>query len=141
MKISKNSWHYRFIDWIDIVNIDSRKDLCSYMRGFFITTGIITFFLGAPLVLLYSYFAGLIGYVPEATIKSILIFFVMLWGFIGSAVDGLIVLVIVSHIMCEWFVNIFPERIESEKVKRPNIFIEYLKAKKKKICPLIEFED
>jgi hypothetical protein len=37
--------------------------------------------------------------------------------------------------------NDLKRRNEVEVEKKPNLFIEYLKAKKEKICPIIEWED
>ena len=33
------------------------------------------------------------------------------------------------------------EADDKPKEKKPNIFIEFIKAKKEKVCPIIEFED
>jgi len=33
------------------------------------------------------------------------------------------------------------DKLVPAKKKKPNVFVEYMKAKKEKVCPLIEYED
>lgn len=39
----------------------------------------------------------------------------------------------------EWWQN--RQKVKEERAAKPNIFVEYIRAKKRKICPLIEFTD
>lgn len=126
MKISKSSWHFKFLDRYTVAGVDYRHvdyrhfSLCSYVWT-------LVFFLA-----IYATAAGLVlffaGFVIQQIILSplaALIFFVALIGGVGLAVGFMYLL---------WMALDYGNRHDG-------ILPAYLKARKDKICPLIEFEE
>ena len=122
MKINRNSWHYRFMDWVltsrlvwlsdDKTGMDTREwrlnNLCRYFWYFVFC------------------FSWVLVHIPITLIVA---------PFIGATV----LLVGVIELFLE-IGNLFPLRAE-KKNKKPNLFLSFLKAKKQKVCPIIEYTD
>jgi hypothetical protein len=121
MKISKESWHYRLMKWAGITDPTVRTNLCSYMRGIFLTITI-------PTILIYLLLNLEQNQIFEAAI-IVVIFDIAILVLLGYAILSNFYSENIKHVL-------FPNRI---KRKEPNVFIEWLKAKKQKICPMIEF--
>ncbi len=124
MKIKKDSWHYQLQKITGITNPQYRTNLCMYIRGLLITM------LLPPLVVLVPF-----------------VLFVLTMSFGYSIVItgigvGVVVLIIID-LFNEKIVPHLPSlpKRKQNKLKEPKLIIEYLKAKKQKICPLIEFEE
>lgn len=141
MKISRQSWHYQLMERIGIVTIYDRSDLCSYIRGLIISMFVpITMILAPYTAYLLFYLTNVfIIYLPP--VSFLMLLGLVIWMGIGLVFDSLLVLFISINCIDKYILSKIPKRETQYKEKKPNILIEYLKAKKKKICPLIEFEE
>lgn len=141
MKISKQSWHYQLMRKLDIVNIYDRNDLCSYMRGLIISMSVPITMLLAPYIAYLFYITKILDTTPTLSISSLLLMLLFVQTVVGLLIDIGVILLISIHYIDKYILSKIPKRETQYKEKKPNILIEYLKAKKKKICPLIEFEE
>ena len=144
MKISKNSWHYRFGNWYyhDVFNYTDYQlkriepnnrmyDLCSYMRTFIFIPSFLLFL--SVFLYVFSFIAFIVmlrNYMAEFSLIVILVL-------IGTAFFSM--LVVIVKFSSRKLNNFLEKNYDKEEIKTPNVFIEYVKAKKKKFCPLIEF--
>jgi hypothetical protein len=105
MKISKNSWHYRFLNYFDWPLKDA-SNLCTYFWGYVLCLLMLVLFC-----LLIPIFG--IAY---------------LWMRVWES---------------DWLENWRNKRkpLKDQRSKQPSIIVEYIRAKKNKICPPIEFTD
>lgn len=158
MNVNRNSWHYRLQDELDL-QPNKRADLCSYMRGvvFSLLIGLLMpwFFGGGAIVMSLIWY-----YLARSS-------FIVLSGVIAWTVAALAMWVIILfeyfNLEIPWpkialprFPSISLHRLEGlirfittlfrQHVHRPSInlndsiTIQWLKAKKHRICPLITFE-
>lgn len=141
MKISTKSWHYRSMEKAGIVDPHNCINLCMYIRGLLLTFIIPIWFIISP----FLTYISLQFYLPNARynppISEVIGITFMLVGIYGTFID----LVIIYSMVDEFYVNHIQQHLsflnKPKKEHYPNIFIEYLKAKKQKMCPLVEFED
>lgn len=143
MIISKNSWHYKIITekfcFLQPILYPS-NNLCLYFWSviFRFIQGISTYLvLASPIVSLIVVFLMDSQNVP---------LFVGLWAFTGFIVSGITLvfaLVFIGVIVVDYSNKLIKKHSPktSKKEKKPNLFIAYIKAKKQKICPIIEFKD
>ena len=121
MKVKRNSWHYRLNDflWNDLRW--RGKNLCRYfwmtVWSVFVVMGILLSF-GSICWALYT---GLNAY------EAIVCLIIVVWA--GS--------MSLPFLAVAKFRHYVGENIE---LKTPNILIEFIKAKKGKYCPMIDFE-
>ncbi|QPB08933.1 hypothetical protein CPT_Metamorpho_196 [Klebsiella phage Metamorpho] len=156
MNINKNSWHYKMNFWFKSGNIwKMPKTLCGYfwttvmhlvmcLAGFLFVS-MVGIMFGAPLVV----DAGLGAWLGISS---------GIWTWIVSAIVGIIaVIVLVSVIAITAFSILFGfsktkeaiKEIKSKKeaarisaglpTKEAPMFIQYLKARKQKVCPMINY--
>lgn len=144
MKVNTNSWHFQLMQKIGLVDPWHRRNLCSYMRGLMITMGMPVFLVLAPFILYMVYDIPL---KDEITIDTTILIVLGLWGSVGTTLDVFIVLTTIVW-FCMGFIIKYTNSLftkikhsffREKKESKPNIFIEYIKANKKKICPMIEF--
>jgi hypothetical protein len=155
MIISKNSWHYKLNEqWgsrsiRDKLAYDESLSFCEYFSSTIATTiGVViawSIFMAvlAPFVLMFSSFTGIWWDIPK-------------YYEIGM---GLLLMTIIiapiAGILTTLFgpMKVFPKWLPVDKwvgiavnktipvvPKKVNIFVEYVKAKKSKVCPMIEFK-
>lgn len=131
LKVSKNSWHYRYM--VDLLSFDQPKTLCGYWWK------LVWALISAPSVALVFIAVALFGlyvglffltlpvsqFFIDGVTNGIRLLSLVLWTFVFLA--------IIKHYNLFWY------RAEV-KERKPNIAVEYIKAKKRKICPLIEYE-
>jgi hypothetical protein len=115
VKISRRSWHYRW--YMDFWN-SQPTDLCSYFWKL-----VFSIVLRAGMILIGSTVVLAVGSAAVVGAYHIAGFLLSLIG-IGAAV---------------FFVGWLARR--SWKARDPNIVVAYLRAKKERLCPLIEVED
>lgn len=152
MKVSRKSWHY-------IVNSkvfeDPKGNLCGY---FWQTILAIVLFIPLYIVVfpvnllqdgdskdtspLFSWkvFAGLFFYLAIfLLVNMILMFFVEHESVEALGVLGWIVAVslLITYLSS---IGLF-DRFKGKKEKKESLVVSYLKAKKKKVCPIIEFTE
>jgi hypothetical protein len=144
MNISKRSWHYRYMDWLGF-NVRGTHSLCIYFwkLAFALTVlpismGVIalvllTFVLGA--VTLPLHMMGLIDLqlIPEGVSVALRV-----CGFVGWI--GLIYFL--SNVLITYaYRNLKARRNSTAPPQEPNVFIAYIKAKKQKVCPIIDYTE
>ena len=131
MKIKRDSWWYKIYDfntelptvWI---NYHHPENLCYFMR-------VVLFWVPLKLLILVS-----TSLLVLATTVLILGKFYMNW-----VVGYWILVVFCMALPIHTYLNQFQRRTKkvSTKVLLPSPFTEWIKAKKQKICPFIEFID
>jgi len=140
MKVDVNSWHYRMVCRM---NMTPSKSLCVYFWQAVWCTFMLC--LVFPAILLFM-LVGAVAFAPIPLGDFIL------WVFgAGVNIDGLnsyllrlgvgyaaIILMFVFWILCAYWEE---RRIKIVEKKEDGIFVSYVKAKKSKICPIIEFTD
>jgi len=132
MDISTKSWHYKIVKMSD----NTPLSLCTYFWTFIRNLGILL------LVLL------VVGFFVFSFFNTIIVFFLYGIEFIpdSSKVAFGMVCIIAFCFLCaflfirtkesEWYQKRKMENIQ----KPPNILFSYLKAKKRKICPMINYK-
>ena len=129
MVLKKNTWHYKV--WLrsygDRYNrrVPETTNLCSYFhRVFWLSLAYLMLgFMLAVIACAVSYQVFYVGFWQHTKIAFIWL--------------GVFVLVIGLIIGAVWWAE---ERKYRDK-KEPGLFGKWIKAKKEKVCPLVEFED
>ena len=120
MKVSRKSWHYKLSHFLDEGTNEWGDNLCKYfwrLVGKVIVAIVLTI---AITVILITYFTS-----PMVIPVTIVL--------ISSILAVLLPVFVISKLRKKYGkpVGVIPE----------NIFFEYVKAKKLKVCPLIEYVD
>lgn len=149
MNVNTKSWHYRFNVWRTNMLMTKRKNtLCSYFWFTVFNMAFISFISGVVIGIVY-----MLGYSFHDTV---LIQYG--WDFISMPFyvsipviffSGVIIVSIVVLLALFLFfvgscaVHIFNKikTVYSDSKKEPGLVMSYIKAKKSKICPIIEFKD
>lgn len=158
MKLNKNSWLAKYVLWFTLRN-NLPKDLCSYFW-----TSLSTVIL-APLMLLVWIPEIIISYVFSEEIydwedrgnKTFAFYFISgivftlgvliyKWPIITiSIILGLAILIFAIVKMVRYFQDRKYDNLQHDErgrvIRKPNIIVEFVKAKKKKYCPIIEWEE
>ena len=158
MKINKNSWHYKLLEknasdnYYDLLN-GRTVTLCNYfwsVVGYMLKTvcGWFAIAMGAMAFtwLLVSMLLGVVTlffatWLPVNEVIADI-------SFIGIVMNFVVIVTTVIHygaylIREGRIVPNYLKFTKSEKVveAKPNLLFDYLKAKKHKVCPLLELED
>jgi len=164
MKLYKDSWHHRLVEYVyGSWYFDCTTSLCKYFWS--VVFGLAFIWLIAPLKWLASHWPEINIEVSESTkviVAKITLLGMGVFG-IGSVVYlatiagvinvlkvlGLVALIIGAIIGVCFAVITLQENIDwsgirrnkgEKKEKTPNLFWEWLKAKKHKACPILKFE-
>lgn len=158
MNISTNSWHYKMNKFVHgrlRVGVDVSTSLCGYFwQTVFSPIIVITFVLVGLLTI--TCMAWVFLYVIGGLFSTVLVVFDILpesyilkptsynLAFIPMSIIADILLVGVFHV--SFIYKSYKERKIQESLEKnkpidskPLLVIEYIKAKKRKICPLINF--
>lgn len=148
MKLSKNSWHYKFNKLIHdagwCFDLRNTKSLCPYFWG-----TMFNMFTSTVIALsVYVFFTVIgVGILENEGFEWNILMWLYAW------IIPLLILVLLVFIIagCIGLNNFYKERkyTKNEKLtskpktkpKEPNIFVEWFRAKKEKICPFIEWGD
>ena len=145
MDINKKSWHYQFVDSV-FKNVS--RSLCVYFwqvvwsiivntTAAILSIGVFLCMSGMGLFLLSAPFFS------TDPLTSILSF--VLWAYLLFNMQGLLTDMLTRSNPDSVFlkeIKLFNKPEKSlTKDKEPNIIIEYVKAKKEKICPNLNFVD
>lgn len=137
MKVSRDSWHYKLVS--ALVNDWPKRDLCGYMRQVCLALFVSALTLIPCVLIVVSLIAPIWLVETGASEVSqgcglLIAMGVILWG--------AMLCVGVTQLL-KWCLDKLSGHLRSKpkEVKRPSIATEWLKAKKQKICPIIEFED
>lgn len=137
MQIKKQSWHYRLVNFL--FNGPS-ENLCNYFwQVIFSIFTVLVFTLVLPFCFGMVFYTGFDSAKELLDSFNTLAFFplVLLTGYISIILIGSFSFSLVF--LCEQLKNF--DKSKEYKVKKPNILIEYYKAKKGKYCSKIDFID
>lgn len=132
MKLSKTSMLYRSAELYDVVGYSHPRDLCTFVRRYLFR------------ITVYSLFAFTVGF-----ITTCMLFFIIGYLTTGYWDDESAMFAIGSGftaiVPCVafflWVVWIITKYRENKVEKEPGIIAAYLKAKKEKYCPMLEFTE
>ena len=144
MNLSKNTWHFKVVEdeFCFMEGWDASRSLCLYFWQV-----VMRLFFGIGLGLLaVSPLVTIITYVTDTTHSAP--FLIHFYSFIGFIVSFFYFFVLGITICCctiegvKWVARKFPRKYkEPKEPKEPSIIIEYIKAKKAKVCPMLNFTD
>ena len=142
MKIKRDSWHYKLNckfngEW----RMEQIRSLCPYFWTTVLHLALITLFSGLVATVVTILIIPLIHYfLIELTNENAL-------DLVDVGVTCYILVAVIVSFLCMCLtvnkgVTTIKNKIDKipRKKTEPNLFFEYLKAKKEKICPVIEFE-
>lgn len=142
MKLSKSSMLYRSAELYSVVGSEyyGAKDLCTFVRRYLFriaVSTILAFVAGflASCILFFIICILTVGYWDEQTTM-----FVIGWALTASLliVSGLIGIFCMGHMVYNYLVK---KRYDDEEEREPGIIATYLKARKEKYCPTLEFTE
>ena len=120
MKVKRSSWHYKVnyfgSDWGE----RKHDNLCAYFWRTVAKLFIVTFFLGIFSLLGYEFFTS---------------------GFMAPII---IMVLFIASVLCmpPMAINLLRKKLgKSPEMPYGNIVVEYMRARKQKMCPLIEYVD
>ena len=119
MEIKRSSWHYKFNNFSRISRSEYNDSLCSY---FWRLVGKIVFL--SSMAFLFS--IGTYGFLISPFIISNIIFILFI-------ISCIAIPIIVIHYLRKIF--------KKTNIPGENLIKEYIKAKERKICPLITYID
>jgi predicted PurR-regulated permease PerM len=144
MDINRNKWHYKVI-----------TGDCFFMDGWYASRSLCVYFWQVVARFHWCLFVFTVAVSPLAT--AIVLgtgtaessyFLVKVYASVGVAVSllyGILLSSFVGFLIVEgikYVYNKFPRKHEEpSKPKEPSIIIEYIKAKKAKVCPRLNFTD
>lgn len=136
MKIKRTSWHYRLLDFF---SMQVPGNLCTYFWKVFFTgvLGALIFFVAIPCVIFTAVSPFVLG---------------VLYFLVGSAPGSIIMIIGTAAIIVAavfgfifggvWSVEWVKDHpVSFSKAGEPSVVVEYIKAKHRKICPILEFQD
>lgn len=141
MEFSKKSWHYLLNKlYFSSVKYGHTVSLCKYFWMtvcsifasliFLLFAIIVTSILVSPYVNFIDYIFGLnLNFYTKEAI------------YIGFTFNFIFGFVVISVFVKEWYIEYREKNPKFKSFKEPNILISFIKAKKSKICPMIEFKD
>lgn len=122
MKINKNSWHYKFLNkHMNVYPI--KNNLCGYFWQVVGHLALSVFVLTSCLFIVLTMLSPLLLFF-KFKINEFLV--------AGIIIDILIILILLPALL---------RKIFKKPIGSNNLILEYIKAKKSKLCPIIEFVD
>ena len=143
MKVSRSAWHYEVVSeglfWVD--GWFPSKSLCKY---FWQVVGMVLVGLGSIMLVVSPIVALLTFPFISGSEATLVLFLQLMWALVGGAVLAMIALLAfagaVSLVFGGGRLILSKALSRSIKTKHPSIVYSYLKAKKDKVCPIIDFE-
>ena len=134
MKINKSSWHYRYMKWVDEKHGGlygfPPKNLCQYFWMF------VWALLKIPLLFVIT------GLIVGGFLYVLLLGFAWpFYTFEGLLIPQFISFVCVCIAMIGLLSNFIYMRSEESPDSVCSLAVNYLKAKKQKVCPIIKYEN
>ena len=144
MRISRNTWHYEAVSdglfWLD--GVSPSRSLCLYFWQvvWALLKGVgVAMLVASPFVTMTWSVAA---YSPE---KLFMLVPYVVWAFTGAlclAMAAILVFAGIVALICEGVKLVVKKAIPKKANKStPSLAYSYIKAKKDKICPIIDFED
>ena len=145
MKVHKNSWHYRLLtgDIFGIQGVNSwnvSSSLCLY----FWQVVFMLLWKGVALFFLTPFVINSLLILPLVSTLGLITTGVIVQGDTGLTVLVMELIVIIVFVIVLAGLSLYTflkDKTDLADVveKDPNLFVEYIKAKKNKLCPIIEF--
>ena len=145
MKVNKNSWHYRLLtgDIFGIQGVNSwnvSSSLCLY----FWQVVFMLLWKGVALFFLTPFVINSLLILPLVSTLGLITTGVIVQGDTGLTVLVMELIVIIVFVLVLAGLSLYTflkDKTDLADVveKDPNLFVEYIKAKKNKLCPIIEF--
>lgn len=141
MKVSSDSWHYKILMTEHQQMVRSGTSLCVYFWMVVLASIIWTFAIVAAI--------GIIAAIGVSVYMMFYVWYFMIadlfFGVQSFDIEA-IELSIILHIFffVGWIISVclrIKNKIKNQERNQPNLVIEYARAKKNRICPLIEFEE
>jgi len=134
MKIKRSSWHYRYLSNFGVVeNSWQAENLCKYFwKTVFFCTVIPT------IAVLLAIFASIPFWIYLVLLDAD-------W-WVLSALAGIADIIVLGFLWQQYrdylrkVGKLAPKKSKPYVPKEPSLFVQWLKAKKQKICPIIEFD-
>lgn len=144
MIVNKNSWHYRFNVWrTNEWKTERKKTLCSYF-WFTVFNIVLVSLMVVGIIGLLSLIGGSAN--GELIKHGYDVLFPVLYPLLGVLVVaaaicfGVAVVGVIWAIVAGYQWGVQKYKI-NRRVSEPGLMISFIKAKKSKICPIIEFKD
>jgi hypothetical protein len=128
MKVSKKSWHYKWVDtvWVETYIPHTGNNLCKY---FWMLVWSIT----APILIALFVCFILFGVGYTLFMDGIH------WGFFNIGIALFMLSLFIIPIIA---ISAFRKYISNDTaIHTPTLLSEFIRAKKDKVCPMIDFED
>jgi len=145
MKVNKNSWHYRLLtgDIFGIQGVNSwnvSSSLCLY----FWQVVFMLLWKGVALFFLTPFVINSLLILPLVSTLGVITTGVIVQGDTGLTVLVMELIVIIVFVIVWAGLSLYTFLKDKTDLvgvveKEPNLFVEYIKAKKNKLCPIIEF--
>ena len=145
MKVNNNSWHYRLLtgDIFVIQGVNSwnvSSSLCLY----FWQVVFMLLWKGVALFFLTPFVINSLLILPLVSTLGLITTGVIVQGDTGLTVLVMELIVIIVFVIVLAGLSLYTflkDKTDLADVveKDPNLFVEYIKAKKNKLCPIIEF--
>lgn len=154
MKISKNSALYKsfnmYADFYEVRGADTYTDLCTFIRHYLIRVSMSivfgTFIAALLAATLFTYGALIFNpYASLALPETMLV----ITGIVSFLIGAILLLYIMLRLQSVWSdykykrrrLKYMTQHTEEETASTWNVFCEYVRSKKEKYCPRIEFKD
>lgn len=154
--VSAKSWHYRFIKWANRRHPSSISSLCGYFWALvFAFVKVVVFSVPVILVSICLGGAALETFfgIPMKTLTGLQWLYVFGAGVVSMAAIVLVAFGVGFGIVA--LVSFIQDAYQTKKAKwyakdyeakrngtyHPNVFVEYFKARKEKVCPTIKFKE
>lgn len=142
MKIKQSSWHFGLVSsFFTSIEYEHNVSLCKYF-WMLVFSILVSAVLGVFLCFILTAFITFLTYPIWQFVlgSNIVVGFssLLVWIVFGKALQEEF-----GDSTANWNINVLPHVYTgrtNKKVKEPNVLIEYLKAKKNKVCPLLEIE-
>lgn len=154
MKISKNSTLYKsfnmYADFYEVRDADTYKDLCTFIRHYLIrvvcSTVLFTFAFTLCSVTLFTYAALIFNPYASMALPQVAL---AMTAIVSAAIVSILSLYILLKLGAVWSdykykrrrLKYMTQHTEDETASTWNVFCEYVRSKKEKYCPRIEFKD
>ncbi len=137
MQVSRSSWHMRLCRRMSGDDPYVARDLCHHFRGVMWRLGVIV--LGVVLAIACVVTMGWWLYMAV----TIMIKYPIIGLILGIIAVCAVLLIVGLRKLISWYqehsANAVPK--PPKPPKQPNLLVSYIKAKKRKICPLIDEVD
>lgn len=145
MKVNKNSWHYRLLtgDIFGIQGVNS-WNVNSYLCLYFWQVVFMLLWKGVALFFLTPFVINSLLILPLVSTLGVITTGVIVQGDTGLTVLVMELIVIIVFVIVWAGLSLYTFLKDKTDLvgvveKEPNLFVEYIKAKKNKLCPTIEF--